>query len=339
MESAGTLRRIVSAILFLSIGAIRALLLLVSLAFQVLMSGKDVLKPKERSEEPDCLRDPALGTHEFVTVEDVTLHYVSAGRRDKPLVLLLHGFPDFWFSWKHQILGLKNDFWLVVPDLRGYGQSSKPTRIEDYRVSKLVEDVHGLLRSIGREKVTIIGHDWGAVVAWTFARKYEEMVNKLVVINGPHPLAMEHQLQHSIDQMIKSWYFVAFQAPWLPEAFLSANDLQALERLHDAYDDEEREAFKYVFGKPGALTGPLNYYRASFGKRASGAPKRRRLTAPALVVWGRRDFALTEPLAALSLEYASGGRVEYVDGAGHWVHRERPQLVNQQIKHFLLKEK
>lgn len=339
MASAGTLRRVVSSVIFLSIGAIRAVLLFVSLAFDILMSGKDILKPTERSEEPECLRDPALGTHEFVTLEEVTLHYVSAGRRDKPLVLLLHGFPDCWFSWKHQILGLKNDFWLVVPDLRGYGQSSKPSRVEDYRVSKLVEDVHGLIKHLGRDKVTIVGHDWGAVLAWTFASKHGEMVNKLVVINGPHPLAMEHQLQHSLDQIMKSWYFVAFQVPWLPEAFLSAHDLQALDRVHSCYDEEEREAFKYIFGKPGALTGPVNYYRASFRKRSSGGPKLRRLGVPALVVWGRRDFALTDTLASLSLDYAKGGRVEYVADAGHWVHRERAQVVNQQIKHFLQQEK
>lgn len=336
MASTSALQRLVSTALLLSIGAFRGALMMISVALQVLLKGKCVLEPKERREEPECLRDPALGSHEFVTLEDVTLHYVSAGSRDKPLVLLLHGFPDFWFSWKCQILDLKKDFWVVAPDLRGYGQSSKPANVDDYQTFKLIEDVHGLVKSLGRSKVTIVGHDWGAVIAWCFATKHEDMVEKLIIVNGPHPMAMQHQLHNSLDQIVKSWYFVAFQAPSVPEAFFRANDMRALDKVHAVYSDEEREAFKYTFGKPGALTSPINYYRASFRRHSAGGLQFRRLAIPALVVWGKRDFALTEELAALSLDYAMGGRVEYVSDAGHWVQRERPEVVNGHIRHFLL---
>lgn len=336
MASTSALRRLVSTVLLLSIGAFRGALMMMSVALQVLLKGKGVLEPKERREEPECLRDPGLGSHEFVTLEDVTLHYVSAGSRDKPLVLLLHGFPDFWFSWKCQILDLKKDFWVVAPDLRGYGQSSKPANVDDYQTFKLIGDVHGLVKSLGRSKVTIVGHDWGAVIAWCFATKHEDMVEKLIIVNGPHPMAMQHQLHNSLDQIVKSWYFVAFQAPCVPEAFFRANDMRALDKVHAVYSDEERDAFKYTFGKPGALTGPINYYRASFRRHSAGGLQFRRLAIPALVVWGKRDFALTEGLAALSLDYAMGGRVEYVSDAGHWVQRERPEVVNGHIRHFLL---
>lgn len=339
MASASLSRRFISTILLLCIGLFRAALLGIFIGAQVLFKGRRVLQPKERSEEPECLRDPELGSHEFVTLEDVTLHYVSAGSRDKPLVLLLHGFPDFWFSWKYQILDLKKDFWVVVPDLRGYGQSSKPASVDDYQASKLIEDVHGLVKSLGRQKVTVIGHDWGAPIAWSFATKHEDLVEKLIIINGPHPVAMQRQLHNSLDQIFKSWYIVAFQLPCVAEASLSLNDMQALDKLHAVYNDEEREAFKYTFGKPGALTGPINYYRASFRRPSRGGLKFRRLAIPVLIVWGRRDMALTEGIAVLNLDYASGGRVEYVSDAGHWVQRERPEIVNGHIRRFLLEEK
>lgn len=339
MASAGVPRRFISTALLLCIGLCRGAFLGIMVALQVLFKGKRVLQPKERSEEPECLRDPELGSHEFVTLEDVTLHYVSAGSRDKPLVLLLHGFPDIWFSWKYQILDLKKDFWVVVPDLRGYGQSSRPASVDDYKMSKLVEDVHGLVKSLGRERVTIIGHDWGAVIAWTFATKYEDMVEKLVIMNGPHPMAMQRQLHNSLEQILKSWYIVMFQLPFVPEAHLIANDMQSLDKIHAAYNAEEREAFKYTFGKPGALTAPINYYRASFRRRSPGTTKFRRLAVPVLIVWGRRDVALTEGLAVLNLDYASGGSVEYVSDAGHWLHRERPEIINGHIRRFLTKEK
>lgn len=339
MASASVPRRFISTALLLCIGLCRAAFLGIMVALQVLFKGKRVLQPKERSEEPECLRDPELGSHEFVTLEDVTLHYVSAGSRNKPLVLLLHGFPDIWFSWKYQILDLKKDFWVVVPDLRGYAQSSRPANVDDYKMSKLVEDVHGLVRSLGRERVTIIGHDWGALIAWSFATKHEDMVEKLVIMNGPHPMAMKRQLHNSLEQILKSWYIVMFQLPCVPEASLIANDMQYLDEIHSAYNAEEREAFKYTFGKPGALTAPINYYRASFRRRSPGTLKFRRLTIPVLIVWGRRDIALTDGLAVLSLDYASGGRVEYVSDGGHWPQRERPEIVNGHIRRFLTKEK
>ncbi|XP_077521272.1 epoxide hydrolase 4-like isoform X1 [Amblyomma americanum] len=336
MPLVATLRRAFTTLLLVIIGATRSAILLVHIALLVLLKGRRVLKPRERAQEPECLQDPALGGHDFITIEDATLHYVSAGKREKPLVLLLHGFPDFWFSWKHQILGLKSDFWVVALDLRGYGRSSKSDRVVDYRGSRLVEDVHQLIISLGKRKANIVAHDWGAVIAWWLATKYENLVDKLVIINGPHPLAMKYQLEHSLSQILRSWYLVTFQLPWLPETCFCMNDMKLLDTLLGAYDEEEREAMKYSFSKPGALTGPINYYRASFRLESDDLPPYRRLAVPALIVWGCHDAALTKDIAALTLQYAGSGRVEYVSDAGHWVHREQPKLVNDHIRRFLL---
>ncbi|XP_077521274.1 epoxide hydrolase 4-like isoform X2 [Amblyomma americanum] len=250
MPLVATLRRAFTTLLLVIIGATRSAILLVHIALLVLLKGRRVLKPRERAQEPECLQDPALGGHDFITIEDATLHYVSAGKREKPLVLLLHGFPDFWFSWKHQILGLKSDFWVVALDLRGYGRSSKSDRVVDYRGSRLVEDVHQLIISLGKRKANIVAHDWGAVIAWWLATKYENLVDKLVIINGPHPLAMKYQLEHSLSQILRSWYLVTFQLPWLPETCFCMNDMKLLDTLLGAYDEEEREAMKYSFSKP-----------------------------------------------------------------------------------------
>nr|XP_054928861.1 epoxide hydrolase 4-like [Dermacentor andersoni] len=338
MALLAALRRSLSTVLLLTIGAVRSAILLIQIGLLIMLKGRAALNPRER-QEPECLQDPAFGGHDFITFEDATLHYVSAGNQDKPLVLLLHGFPDFWFSWKYQILDLKKDFWVVALDLRGYGRSSKPSLVIDYRGPRLVEDVRGLIVSLGKKKASIVGHDWGAVIAWWLATKYESLVDKLVIINGPHPLALSYQLEHSLSQILMSWYFVTFQLPWLPEASFCANDLQLLDTLHGAYDEQEREAFKYAFSKPGAFTGPVNYYRASFRVQSEDPFNYRQLYVPALVLWGCQDTALTRNIAALSLQYACSGRVEYVADAGHWLHRERPKLVNDLIRRFLSNEK
>lgn len=332
------LRRALSTVLLLTIGAVRSAILLIKISLLILLKGRSALKPRER-EEPDCLRDPLLGSHDFITVEDATLHFVSAGNQDKPLILFLHGFPDFWFSWKHQILDLRKDFWVVALDLRGYGRSSKPDLVIGYREHRVVEDIRQLIQSLGKKKASVVGHDWGAVIAWWLSTKHEYLVNKLVIINGPHPEALTYQLEHSLSQVLMSWYYVAFQLPWLPEACFSANDLALLDSWHTAYDKQEREAFKYTYSKPGAFTGPINYYRASFRLRPEEPLEYRQLCVPVLILWGCLDMALTKKIAALSLQYSSGGRVEYVHDAGHWLHRERPILVNDLIRRFLLNGK
>ncbi|KAH6925848.1 hypothetical protein HPB50_011132 [Hyalomma asiaticum] len=200
-----TLLPAVCKALYLLFGAYHLLGMCLGIAVAVCLKGRAVLEVKERTEEPECLGDPELGTHEFVTLDNgVALHYVSAGSREKPLVLLLHGFPEIWYTWRKQIPELKKNYWVVAADLRGYGQSTKPSSAEEYQMSHLVEDVRDLVQSLERKRVILVGHDWGALISWCFANRYPEMVDKLVVINGGHPDAMRELLRTSPVQMLKS---------------------------------------------------------------------------------------------------------------------------------------
>lgn len=330
------LRRALYRVLYLVIGTSISLFVSLRVGIQVLVNGKAILKSKERKEEPACLRDPALGQHEFVDLEDIRLHYVSAGDRSNPLIIFLHGFPDSWYTWKEQILDFKKDFWVVAPDMRGYGLSSKPERMEQYGMSYLIEDVRGLITSLGRTKAIVVGHDWGGFVAWVFASKYEHMVDRLITLNSAHPLAMKHQIENSFEQMVKSWYMIFFQPSTWPEMVIRMNDFAMLDRMFTVFPEEEKEALKYTFSQQGSLTGPINYYRANVlrqDKRMRGV-RYSYINTPTLIIWGEGDKYLTRKLAQLSIQQAFG-RVEYVAHASHWVHRQCPRKVNDHIRTFL----
>ncbi|XP_049527093.1 AB hydrolase superfamily protein YfhM isoform X2 [Dermacentor silvarum] len=332
------LRPAVSTALFLVFGACDLLWMCLSIAAAVCLKGRSVLEIRERTEEPACLRDPALGTHEFATLDDgMTLHYVSAGRRDKPLVLLLHGFPDIWYTWHKQILELKKNYWVVAPDMRGYGQSTKPSSVEEYQMSYLIEDVRGLLQSLGRNKVILVGHDWGAVVSWCFANRYPQMVDRLVTINGGHPDAMRQLLETSLTQIFKSRYMVAYQCPRIPEAWLTMDDFAKVTSLCNSGDDaQETSVLQYAFSKPGAVTAAVNYYRATFCKKWQLRKTRyRRLDIPTLVLWGSRDPYLTPQVAELSRCHSPEAVVRFLRECGHWPHLENAPAVNEALLAFL----
>ncbi|XP_077521268.1 AB hydrolase superfamily protein YfhM-like isoform X1 [Amblyomma americanum] len=329
-----TLRRALSRILLVTVGACMGLWTCLRIGVQVLLKGKSILTPKQRPEEPACLRDPALGTHKFVTLEAVTLHYVSAGSQENPLLLFLHGFPDTWYTWEKQIRHFQKDHWVVAVDMRGCGQSTKPQEVEDYLMSHLVEDIKGLILSLGCKKATVVGHDLGGIVAWVLATKHEDLVNRLVVINGPHPLAFRYQLENSFAQMLKSWYMVTFQSPKLPEAILKVNDFELIDKALGPYETDIKEVVKHSISQPGALTAALNHYRALWRRDQRLQDLRfRYLNTPTLIVWGQRDQFLTLKLAQLSILQAFG-RVEYLADAGHWVHREKAERVNDLIRQF-----
>lgn len=330
-----TLRRALSQLLLVTIGTCLGLWMCLKIGVQLLFKGKSILTPKQRPEEPICLRDPALGSHEFVSLEeDVTLHYVSAGSRDSPLMVFLHGFPDTWYTWEKQIRHFQKDYWVVAVDMRGCGLSSRPQHVEDYLLSRLVDDVKELILSLGRKKAIVVGHDLGGMIAWVLATKHEDMVDRLVVINGPHPLAFRYQLENSFAQMLKSWYMVSFQSPKLPEAVLKANDFELIDKALGPSQADVKEVVKYSFSQPGAVTAAINYYRALWRKDERLRDLHfRYLNTPTLIVWGQRDPYLTLKLAQLSILQAFG-RVEYLADAGHWVHRERAERVNDLMQQF-----
>src|SRR6266550_6047274 len=168
-------------------------------------------------------------THTYANVNGIRLHYAEAGSGDK-LVILLHGFPEFWYSWQKQLDALSEGFHVVAPDMRGYNLSDKPSRVEDYKIEFLVQDVIGLIRYFGKEKAAIVAHDWGAGVAWALAQKHPELVSKLVAMQVPPPAAW--RANFTLRQLRHSWYMFFFQLPRLPESWARANDFARVAKMY-----------------------------------------------------------------------------------------------------------
>ena len=237
----------------------------------------------------DMVRDDATELREgYAEVGDVRLHYVEAG--DGPLVVLLHGFPEFWYGWRLQIAPLAAaGFRVVAPDLRGYNLSSKPDGVAAYSAGKLAADVRGLIQERGAESALVVGHDWGGTAAWTLAMNHPEVVDRLAILNAAHPRKLNEGLRHP-SQLRRSWYFFYFQLPDLPEHHVRANDWEFfqdfLRDAQPAYTPEEMERYIEAWSQPGAATAMINYYR--FAVRHSSG-EIRPITAPTLVIWGERD--------------------------------------------------
>jgi pimeloyl-ACP methyl ester carboxylesterase len=286
-------------------------------------------------------------THGYAEVNGIRLHYAETGRGDD-LVLLLHGFPEFWYSWRHQLQALRERFHVVAPDMRGYNLSDKPARVEDYRVAELVEDVLGLIDHFGADKAAIVAHDWGAGVAWALAQKYPERVSKLAVMQVPPAAAWRANM--SLKQLLRSWYMFLFQIPRLPEWMLAAKDFQAIDRTFTervirkgSFDDADIQLYKMALRQPGALTAAVNYYRANVIDRlrargpvdAEGKISNR-IRVPTLFIFGEQDFAI--------LPQTVRGLVKYIDApyselripdSGHWVQNEAAEEVNAALIKFL----
>ena len=276
-------------------------------------------------------------THGEAVVNNVRLHWVEAGAG--PVVVLLHGFPEFWWEWRHQIPALAQaGFRAVAPDLRGYNLSEKPDGVSAYRIEQLVGDVQGLIRHLGVERAHVVGHDWGGLIAWWLAMTAPERVDRLVVINAPHPEAFRRELM-TPDQMLRSWYAAAFQVPVLPEAAFRATDFALLERIFrassvrpGAYTDEDIRRYREAAARPGAISAMINYYRAA---ARHPHPPTQTITRPTLLIWGEQDQALTSRLAEGLDEWVPGIRVERIPEASHWVPAEAPDRVNALLSGFL----
>lgn len=276
--------------------------------------------------------------HKSLVSNGIQLHYVTQG--EGPLMLMLHGFPEFWYSWRHQIPEFARDHKVVAIDLRGYNESDKPSDVSDYRMGELLLDVEGAIRSLGYESCVLVGHDWGGAVAWSFAYEYPEMVDRLVVLNLPHPAKFAAGLL-TPQQLLRSSYIFAFQIPGLPELLLQANDYQLLANVLTGMAVDKRtfsptdlSAYKDAAAKRGALTGMLNYYRANFFNgwlnRDWGM-----LQVPTLMIWGENDLALGTELTYGTEEYVEDLTIRYIPNCSHWVQQEQPELVNQYIREFL----
>ncbi|WP_276300640.1 alpha/beta fold hydrolase [Halorussus lipolyticus] len=288
-------------------------------------------------------------THEQAIVGDVRLHYVTAGDDDDPLVVLLHGFPEFWYSWREQIPALADaGYRVVAPDMRGYNRSEKPHGVRSYRTEELAEDVANLIEHFDRDEARVVGHDWGGVVAWEVAIRHPEVVEQLAVLNAPHPAAYRRELARNAEQWKRSWYAMAFQIPWLPEAWLGAQDAARVETLFretatpDTFSDDDLRRYRAAASRPGALTAAINYYRALFRENLASEAKRlvgrgsRTLDvdAPTLLLWGERDDALSVHLTEDLDRWVPDLRVERFPEATHWVQHDEAEAVSESLVEF-----
>lgn len=273
-----------------------------------------------------------------VDVGGLSLSCAVAGKG--PLVILLHGFPQSSHAWRHQIPALAERFTVAAPDLRGYGESDKPPRVMDYAVDKLAGDIAGLIRALGFDKAHVVGHDWGGSVAWHLAITRPKSVDRLAVINCPHPSAFGRVPKENPRQLLRSWYMFAVQPPWLPERLLLAGDCAILRRMFrrtteqpGCIGDADADAYRDGLSAPGAMRAALNYYRAAFREAPAAIlhPKpMRRISAPALLIWGEQDRFLGKELTFGMERFFSGPfRVQYLPDASHWVMEEQPELVSR----------
>jgi pimeloyl-ACP methyl ester carboxylesterase len=279
--------------------------------------------------------------HRYADLGDVRLHYVEAG--EGPLVLLLHGFPQFWYEWRYQIPALvEAGFRVIAPDMRGYNLSDKPPGVRAYRVELLAHDVERLIVACGEQTASVVGHDWGAMVAWIAAMRYPGRVRRLAILNVPHPARFLDALL-SPRQLLRSSYIFFFQIPRLPEEVIRARDFTLLRSAFhrdsvrpEAFTAEDIERYVEAMARPGVLTATLNYYRALLRNPRQTQALLERIEAPVLVIWGERDRFLSRRLAEPpSLWVPNLLGVERLPDASHWVAEDHPREVNTLLLDFL----
>jgi epoxide hydrolase 4 len=268
----------------------------------------------------------------------VRLHAAVAGQG--PLVLLLHGFPENWWSWRHQLPALaRAGFTAAAIDLRGYGDSARPAARRAYHLRHLVDDVPAAIAALGHASAHLVGHDWGGIIAWTAAAEYPAVVSRLAILNAPH-LRLYHQHLWRTSQFMRSWYAAAFQLPWVPERLLAARDFALVRRifsapaLRHAFSDDDIERYIAPLRTPGALTAMLNYYRMLPGS-GSRMASRAHVAAETLVLWGERDPALVPQLVEGIESLAPRATVHRMPALSHWIQNEAPDEVNRLLVDFL----
>jgi pimeloyl-ACP methyl ester carboxylesterase len=279
--------------------------------------------------------------HRFVEANGVHFHLVEAGEEPgtengrRPLVLLLHGFPEFWYGWRAQIPALAARFRVVAPDLRGYNLSSRPASGYDYET--LARDVPALIRALGAERAHVVGHDWGGMIAWGAAIFHPEVVDRLAILNAPHPAAYLRELSQNPNQWLRSWYIALFQVRGLPEWLLThghgrgvAEILRGSAADHKTFSAADLAAYRRAVLRPGAARAMLAYYRELWSAdREELRARLRVVTSPTLLIWGMNDLALVPELTDHLDDWVPGVRVERIADASHWVQHERPELVNR----------
>jgi pimeloyl-ACP methyl ester carboxylesterase len=281
--------------------------------------------------------------HLQIAANGLRFHVAEAGAGDR-LALCLHGFPECWYSWRHQMpLLAKLGHRVWAPDLRGYGDSDRPPAVSDYALEALMDDVAGLIDASGARDVTILCHDWGGIVGWCFAMRKLRPLARLVCMNVPHLGAGLEAA--GLRQRLRSWYMLFFQLPWLPEQLLTGGGARRIGRMFrnsakkpEAFDDEDVEIYRQNALRPGAASAMIHYYRALVGgggmrrQIAQGFPT---IETPTLLLWGTEDVALGTELVAPTGRFVRDLTVRFLPGIGHWVQQEAPETVNAMLEAWL----
>ncbi|NET40509.1 alpha/beta fold hydrolase [Okeania sp. SIO2B3] len=283
--------------------------------------------------------------HFFVDTNNVRLHYVTQGEGE--LVILLHGFPEFWYSWRYQIPALARHYKVVVPDLRGYNDSEKPDN--GYDLDTLAADIRGLIERLGYVKAHIVGHDWGGAIAWHLAQKFPQCLNRLAILNAAHPQKLIQEITGNIDQLRRSWYILAFQVPGIPEWLIQQNLREFIKGFFQGqairksvFSTEITQIYQAALEKPGALVSAINHYRQFLLPQnwlKNFYPQPSLITAPTLVLWGKEDSFLSQKLTeGLDKLIAAPFWLKVIPECGHWIQQEVPHTVNRELLDFLQKK-
>jgi epoxide hydrolase 4 len=276
-------------------------------------------------------------------INGIALHVVLAGPASGKPLIFLHGFPEFWFAWRRQIDHfVSSGYRVIIPDQRGYNLTDKPAGIANYSVDLLARDVVGVLDTVAASKVFVVGHDWGAAVAWYLAARYSNRVSRTAVLSVPHLRVFIKNLIINPAQLRRSWYILFFQLPWLPEFILRRRNWALLVRVlrntspPGVFSDPDLEQYKESWAKNGALTAMLNWYRAALLRPSKFAldSEASRVKVPTLLIWGKSDQFMGEAMARESLQYCDDGHLEMFETATHWVQHEEPARVNALLSQF-----
>ncbi|MCE7735150.1 MAG: alpha/beta hydrolase [Candidatus Heimdallarchaeota archaeon] len=278
---------------------------------------------------------------QFIETNGIKLHVARAGNLEDPLVIFLHGFPEFWISFRRQVDALiAAGYQVMLPDQRGFNLSDKPWRIGSYKLDKMAADVIGLIDHAGKDKAYVVGHDWGAAVTWFLGSSYPDRLHKIITLNVPHNSIFRKYMFTNKEQRKKSQYMYDFQWPIVPQIALRRKDFKNLVKtiqkssVKGTFSDADMEEYKSAWKQRRAIPCMLNWYRASF-RRKLKMPNRQ-VTIPNLIIWGEKDNFLMKEMAEASLKYCDQGKLEYIEDATHWVQHEKPELVSKLIVDFLL---
>ena len=294
---------------------------------------------------PPALRDESYGMHQFITVNGIKLHCVISGPEDAPVMLMLHGFPEFWYSWRYQIREFNKDYRVVAVDLRGYGESDKPLDSKAYTIPQLVSDIIELISSVCKDKCVLVAHDWGGIIAWRVVYQRPDLIAKYIVLCCPHPKRYLELAQVDLNTLMRQWYVLLFQFSYIPEMIIRADDYLFLKDLFtdsktgvvntNRMDDDTISAFIYTFSQENALKCPLYYYKTMRDpNKQRDQPRDQKVQIPTLLMMGVHDSILTQALGEGNEKFVENIRVKNIDGS-HWLQQDCADEVNREMRSFL----